>query len=112
MDTIIADNVIEHAVEPLTVLMECLRVLRPGGRGFLIIPPDYSSAAYRNSAHFWKADAASVRHALQRAGFTVVRHETVRLPELGVSGAYPSSQGATGLWAIERPQERGLLDLE
>jgi SAM-dependent methyltransferase len=106
-DTIIADNVIEHAVDPLAVLIECHRVLRPGGRAFLVIPPDYASAAFRNSAHFWKADVSSVCYALERAGFTVMRHETVRLAELGVSGAFPSSQGATDLWQVEKPSPHG-----
>jgi SAM-dependent methyltransferase len=104
LDTIIADNVVEHATDPLGVLAESLRVLRPGGRGFLIIPPDYSGYGFSNTAHLWKADAASVEHALRRAGFKLVRHETVRLAELGVSGAFPSSQGATDLWQIEKPR--------
>ncbi len=104
IDTIIADNVVEHASDPLGVLAESLRVLRPGGRGFLIIPPDYSGYGFSNTAHLWKADAASVEQALRRAGFKLVRHETVRLAELGVSGAFPSSQGATDLWQIEKPR--------
>jgi SAM-dependent methyltransferase/ABC-type transporter Mla subunit MlaD len=102
-DTIIADNVVEHAVDPLQVLCECRRVLKPGGRSFLIIPPDYIASEFSNRAHLWKADAESAREALRSAGFRILREETVRLAELGVSGAYPSSNGETGLWQVEKP---------
>jgi SAM-dependent methyltransferase len=101
-DTIIADNVVEHAYDPLQVLSECSRVLRLGGSGFLIVPPDYLGPAFRNRAHFWKSDEASVRHAAEGAGFRVVRRELVRMAELGITGAHPSSSGMTGLWQIEK----------
>ena len=38
----------------------------------------------------------------ERAGFRVVRRELVRMAELGVTGAHPSSRGMTGLWQIEK----------
>ncbi|MGA2042068.1 MAG: methyltransferase domain-containing protein [Roseiarcus sp.] len=103
VDTIIADNVIEHAADPLAALLECHRVLRPGGRAYLAIPHDYRQRDFRNPTHLWKADAQSVEEALGRAGLRIVRRETVRLAELGVSGAYPSSDGETGLWQVEKP---------
>ena len=102
-DTIIADNVVEHAVDPLQALRECHRVLKPGGQSFLIIPPDYAAFEFSNPAHLWKADAESVREALLRVGFRIVRQETVRMAELGIPGAYPSSGGETGLWQTEKP---------
>ena len=104
-DTIIADNVVEHAVDPMKVLLECMRVLRPKGTCYLIIPCDLRGPDFRNKAHFWKADETSVRHALQTTGFEVVRQETVRMSDLGISGAYPSSDGYTGLWQVRRPKK-------
>jgi SAM-dependent methyltransferase len=102
-DTIIADNVVEHAYDPLQTLSECCRVLRPGGRAFLIIPPDYLGPAFRNRAHFWKSDEASVAHAVELAGFRVIHCEMIRMAEIGVTGAHPSSKGVTSLWHIEKP---------
>ncbi len=102
-DTIVADNVIEHAADPLQALSECGRVLKPGGLAFLVIPPDYRRPEFCNKAHLWKADETSVREAAVRAGLRVVRQETVHLAEIGVGGAYPSSDGQTGLWQVEKP---------
>lgn len=104
-DTIIADNVVEHAYDPLQVLSEIRRVLRPKGEAFLIIPPDYLGPAFRNRSHFWKSDADSVRRAAEAAGLSVARWETVRMAELGASGAHPSSDGLTTLWQLKKPAQ-------
>jgi len=41
-DAIISVNVFEHVVDPLSVLQECYRVLRPNGYLYLYFPPFYS----------------------------------------------------------------------
>lgn len=41
-DVVISVNVLEHVVDPLSVLIECQRVLRPNGRIYLYFPPFYS----------------------------------------------------------------------
>ena len=41
-DVVISINVLEHVADPLSVLQECRRVLRPGGRLYLHFPPFYS----------------------------------------------------------------------
>lgn len=41
-DVVISINVLEHVTNPLSVLRECRRVLRPGGRLYLHFPPFYS----------------------------------------------------------------------
>jgi len=41
-DVVISVNALEHVADPLSVLKECQRVLRPGGRVYLHFPPFYS----------------------------------------------------------------------
>ena len=103
-DTIVADNTLEHAFDPKKVLLECMRVLRSNGSCYLVIPYDLCGPDYRNNAHYWKADETSVGHALRASGFEIVRQETVRMSELGISGAHPSCDGYTGLWQVRRPK--------
>jgi hypothetical protein len=76
---------------PLTrskVLPECMRVLCPNGSCYLIIPYDLRGPDFRNNAHFWKVDEISVRRALQATGFEILRQQTARMSDLGISGAY------------------------
>ena len=40
-DTIILNDTVEHLTEPVRALLECLRVLRPGGNLYVNFPPYY-----------------------------------------------------------------------
>ncbi|MBI3914136.1 MAG: class I SAM-dependent methyltransferase [Chloroflexi bacterium] len=40
-DAVLLDSVIEHVRDPLALLMECHRVLKPGGVVFVVFPPFY-----------------------------------------------------------------------
>ncbi len=102
-DTVIADNVIEHATDPVGALAEMHRVLRPGGRGFLVLPLDYLGPDYRNASHHWKADVDSILAAMAAAGLEVVRHEVCILPAIGAKGSFPSCNQRTSLWEVRRP---------
>lgn len=104
-DTVIADNVIEHATDPVTALMEMHRVLKPGGRGFLILPLDYLGPDYRNISHHWKADVDSILSAMAAAELQVVRHEVCVMPAIGVKGSFPSCNQRTSLWEVLRPDK-------
>ena len=101
-DSLIADNVIEHALDPVCALKEVARVLKCDGRAFLILPLDYLGADFRNPSHLWKADEASIRKALHSAGLTVIRHELVFLPKIGATGSFPSCNQTTSLWEVRR----------
>jgi len=41
MDAVVSVNVLEHVAEPARVLAECHRVLRPGGRLYLVAPQSW-----------------------------------------------------------------------
>lgn len=99
-DTIIADNVIEHAIAPITALTEMRRLLKPGGKGFIVMPLDYRGPDYRNPSHHWKADELSIQHALRLAGLEIVRWQVAAYAALGGTGSYPSSGQNTSLWEV------------
>ncbi|MGY4329373.1 SAM-dependent methyltransferase [Bradyrhizobium sp. LB7.2] len=102
-DTVIADNVIEHATDPVASLKEMRRVLKPGGRGYLVVPLDYLGPDYRNPCHHWKADVDSILSAIATADLQVVRHEVCVLPAIGAIGSFPSCNQRTSLWEVRRP---------
>jgi SAM-dependent methyltransferase len=104
-DTVIADNVIEHAIDPVRALMEMRRVLKPGGRGFLVLPLDYLGPDYRNASHHWKADVDSILSAMAAAELHVVRYEVCVMPAIGVKGSFPSCNQRTSLWEVRRSNE-------
>jgi SAM-dependent methyltransferase len=99
-DTVVADNVIEHALDPLRALTEIRRVLKASGRGYFVIPLDYLAPDYSNDAHLWKADERSIQAAFEAAGFEVIKHEICVLPEIGAQGSFPSCDQRTSLWEV------------
>ena len=99
-DTIIADNVIEHALDPVVALREMVRVMKPAGTAFLVLPLDYLGPDYRNVSHHWKADERSIRAAFAAAGLAVVRSEICNLSEIGATGSFPSCAQTTSLWQV------------
>jgi SAM-dependent methyltransferase len=44
-DVVVMNDVMEHVIDPQGVIAECARVLRPGGRLALVLPPYYSFQA-------------------------------------------------------------------
>ena len=92
-DSIIANNVLEHAADPLSALVELRRVLAPSGRLYALIPLDALSARYALPAHLWKADMPSIARALARAGFSTIQADGINMYALGIAGAFPSCFG-------------------
>ncbi|HEY1596783.1 MAG TPA: class I SAM-dependent methyltransferase [Thermoleophilaceae bacterium] len=74
-DAVLSTQVLEHAQDPETYLAECFRVLRPGGRmllsthGIMVWHPD--------PVDHWRWTCGGLRHAVEQAGFEVVRFEGV-----------------------------------
>jgi len=102
-DTVLADNVLEHAASPLRVLEEIRRVLRPGGRAYVLIPPDAATSEFQIRTHLWKADERSIARAAALAGLAIVTLQVLSYAELAVYGCFPASAGKTCLVVLERP---------
>jgi SAM-dependent methyltransferase len=92
-DSVVANNVLEHLIDPLHGLREIRRVLVPGGRLFTLIPFDALSSRHELVAHDWKLDRRSLEAAVVAAGFTIARLAVLNLYERGVAGAFPSCHG-------------------
>jgi SAM-dependent methyltransferase len=105
-DTIIADNVLEHAGSPRVVLDELYRVLKPGGRIYALIPPDGVTSEYQIRTHFWKADEWSIREAAHLAQLAVMSLDFLDYAALGVYGCFPASRGRTCLVVLQRAHDK------
>ena len=72
---VLSTQVLEHVQDPGTYLSECFRVIRPGGRmllsthGIMVWHPD--------PVDHWRWTSGGLRHAVEQAGFEVVRFEGV-----------------------------------
>ncbi len=72
-DTVLSIQVLEHVFEPLKMVDEMARVLRPGGTAVLLIPqtstmhltPHY----YGNFSRYW------IHDAMRRAGLEILEHQ-------------------------------------
>src|SRR5262245_18264046 len=87
-DSIIADNVLEHASYPLTALRELRRVMVEGGTIYALMPLDGTSREFQIRTHLWKADADGVVEIARLAGLTA-ETEVLDLGRLGVYGCFP-----------------------
>ena len=130
-DAVTLLSVLEHAPRPLDLLVECARVLRPGGALYVIVPNVESLACrvlherartFDGRNHLVYFSVPTLGDALRRAGFDVVSTAT-RISSLDPILAYlaygepyrddADASDPLGRWADERrPElERRIEDL-
>ena len=95
-DAVALLSVLEHATDPLALLRECARVLRPGGALYVIVPNVESLACrvlgaeartFDGRNHLGYFSPATLADALGRAGFQLLQ-TTTRIGSLGPVLAY------------------------
>lgn len=64
-DVIVAFSVIEHVHDPIKVLVECHRILRPGGKVVLLTPHFSAAGSYVDPTHLWHLSAQSFDYLIQ-----------------------------------------------
>jgi 2-polyprenyl-3-methyl-5-hydroxy-6-metoxy-1,4-benzoquinol methylase len=77
-DAVTMNHVIEHVYEPVTLLQECHRVLKPGGR-LVVVTPNTISYGHRRFRQYWRGlepprhlyvfSPVTLRRVAERAGF-------------------------------------------
>ena len=90
-DLVLMNNVIEHVDNPLQIITEVKRILRPGGR-LVVTTPNTASWGHRRFASDWVHldpprhlrlfNATNLRRLIERVGFTVHVRSSLRLTPL------------------------------
>jgi SAM-dependent methyltransferase len=100
-DTVVNLQVLEHVFEPILMVEEIARVLRPGGHAIFLIPQTstvhLAPNFYQNFSRFW------IRGALQRAGLDVIE-----LVPLG--GIWSSMASHLVYFFLEASRAEGMSD--
>jgi SAM-dependent methyltransferase len=119
-DAVTLLSVLEHATEPLALLKECARILRPGGALYAIVPNVESLACrvlgaeartFDGRNHLVYFSATTLARALGRVGFEVLETRT-RIGSLGPVFAHVAGREPYGgedhplaVWLAEHGDE-------
>lgn len=69
-DTVVNIQVLEHVFEPIKMVEEIARVLKPGGHGIFLIPQ--TSTVHFAPEHYYNFTRYWIQKAMQRAGLNIV----------------------------------------
>lgn len=116
-DVITSNHVIEHVHDPISLIQECLRVLKPGGR-LVLATPNIESFGHRYFERNWSHldsprhlrlfTMKTLRECATRAGFQSV---DVWCPPGYAEGAFPASIERRDKWkGAKRPETARCLE--
>jgi len=74
-DAVLSIVVLEHTPEPLRVLEEMRRVMRPGGALYMVVPHMWEE--HQRPFDFFRYTSGGIRYLMERAGIQVRRIEPV-----------------------------------
>lgn len=69
-DTLVNIQVLEHVMEPLKMVQECHRILKPNGLGVFLIPQ--TSALHFLPHHYYNLTRYWIESAMQKSGFEII----------------------------------------
>lgn len=105
-DAVAMSQVIEHAYDPVGLLAECRRLLRPGGH-LVLSTPNARSLAHRRFARAWRGlepprhlqifTRQALESSTQRVGLRIERITTLSAESAGIYRASEEAQLALGL---------------
>ena len=111
-DAITMSHLIEHVYDPLRVLCECYRILKPGGR-LVVVTPNGESWGHRIFKQCWRGlepprhlyifNVRSLRYLAERVGFSKFKISTTVRDANGIFIASRSIQ-RTGKHVMGSPQ--------
>lgn len=96
-DAVIINHVIEHVHDPLKVLKECYRILKPGGKLVVITPNARSIAHCWFGEYWWQLDPPRHLHlftsdALKKNAEAASFHVQLRTSAIGACRSYVESE--------------------
>lgn len=80
VDMVISNHALEHTENPLAIMRQLRRVLRPGGRLVLVVPCDQARFAFclnDPDLHLFSWSAGNIGNCARVAGFEVERAEEI-----------------------------------
>ena len=110
-DAVISSHVIEHSPQPLEMLAECARVLKPGGR-LVVVTPNAESFGLEYYGRCWRGlepprhlqifSRPALEQAIKQVGLNPIRSRTLLAPQIlcashALKTGIPMNNGATRL---------------
>ncbi len=97
-DAVLLMEVLEHVPDPLRLLQECARVLRPGGHLCVTVPQYH--ILHNHPADYYRFTRHGLEHLCRRAGFRILQLQARGGPLLVVFHAIELNLPPKARWAV------------